>query len=133
MILFCTRSLKYSTDVPWPRGGLPAPPSEVVPEWVSECNDCTSHSLLMSKGVPVMVGVVVPVAAAAKERLVRLGIVPVDTGLGTGVVEPEALDLKELRRFCADDFLRMAGRGWLSVIEAIAGRKTVEFDMDLNA
>lgn len=40
MILFCTRSLKYSTDVPVVNAGL-VPLTSVD----SECSDCASKSL----------------------------------------------------------------------------------------
>jgi hypothetical protein len=103
IIRFCTRSLKYSTDVPWPNCGLVAPPVKVVvPDIVS---DCASHSLFRAVET---VGVVDALneSPAAKE----------DVGAGDPDVDVDELlefDLKEESRFWADDFLRMVGRmGW---------------------
>jgi hypothetical protein len=107
IILFCTRSLRYSTDVPWPNCGLTVPPKVVLPDIVS---DCASHSL--PSGVET-VGVVT-LRAAAKDSPVVDDMDPVATDKGVFVEELLEFDLpKEERRFWAEDFLRMVGRvGW---------------------
>lgn len=107
---FCTKSLRYSTDVPGPSAGLPAPP-KLEPGTVSECNDWASHS--RASGV-VTVGVLA-LPAAAKERPVADDTVPVPMFMGAGTDGFVVLDLKEERRFCAEDFLRIVGRGWSTV------------------
>ena len=102
IILFCTRSLRYSTDVPWPNCGLA--PKVALPEIVS---DCASHSLVRgvgTVGVPTL-------SAAARDIPVVDDTLPVEIDMDVGA---EVFDLLKVeRRFCADDFLRMAGRvGW---------------------
>lgn len=103
MILFCTRSLKYSTDVPCPNCGLPAPP-KVEPAIVSECKDWASHSL----AIGVFDVGVLALPAAANESPVAVDNAPGLIVIGAGVVE--LLDLKDCNRFCAEDFLRIVGR-----------------------
>jgi hypothetical protein len=83
MILFCTRSLRYSTDVPWPNCGLTAP--DIVSDWAS-------HSL--PRGVET-VGVVT-LRAAAKDIPVADDTDPVAIDAGVVIVE---FDLNEERRF----------------------------------
>ena len=98
MILFLTSSLSISTEVPcaWaaPPLGSPADATE------SECNDWTSHSRDMGA---VEVGV-----PAAKDAVDGVGAVCCDEEAA------EATDLKEVRRFWAEDLRRIEGR-WPSL------------------
>lgn len=107
MTLFCTKSLKYSREVPAGIAGL-APLTTVD----SECSDCTSSSLGIIDGIlrTVADGVAEDGYAgipAETEMLPPDG--SIGAGEGEGVVEFE-LDLNDERRFCADDFRRMVGR-----------------------
>lgn len=99
MIRFWTRSLRYSTDVPGASNGLCAP--AMVDPTVSECKDCASHS--RAWGAVVVV--------AAKDKLVAF---EANEGVGFkdwGAAEPdEEVDLKEERRFWAEDLRRIVGR-----------------------
>lgn len=92
---------------PCPSGGLWAP--AILELTVSECNDCASHS--RARGV-----VAVGVAAEAKEKVVEF-IADEDARLifkGGGTEEDdeeEGFGMNEERRFWADDFRRIVGRG----------------------
>ena len=104
MILFWTRSLRYSTDVPCPSGGLWAP-AKLDPT-LSECSDWASQSR------PIGV-VAVGVAADANERVVERCPGGRFNGGGAGEGEEEedgGTVLKAERRFCADDLRRIVGR-----------------------
>lgn len=102
MILFWTRSLRYSTDVPWPSGGLCAP-AKLDPT-LSECIDWASQSRTVG-------AVVVGVAADANERVAESWTGARFNGGGTGEGEEEGgAVLKAERRFCAEDLRRIAGR-----------------------
>lgn len=93
MIRFWTRSLRYSTDVPGVSDGLCAP------AMVSEYRDCASHS----RGWGVTVGDVVE--EGKLEALEAVGF------KDWGVIEPdEEVDLKDERKFWAEDLRRIAGR-----------------------
>ena len=104
MILFWTRSLRYSTDVPCPSGGLWAPVK--LDPTLSECSDWASQSR--------PIGVVeVGVAADANERVVERCPGGRFNGGGAGEEEEEeegGTVLKAERRFCADDLRRIVGR-----------------------
>lgn len=104
MILFWTRSLRYSTEVPWTNCGLTVPPKVVVPEIVS---DWMSDSLF--RGIETVD--VLPLRAVAKDIPGADDTVPVVIETVEELLE---LDLKEERRFWAEDFLRMVGRAGCS-------------------
>jgi hypothetical protein len=105
MILFCTRSLKYSTDVPVGSAGL-VPFISVD----SECCDCASNSLgIIDAGLNI--GATGVLANAGNPVAAKVGTVVEETlppGVGPG--EGFGLDLKDDSRFCADDLRRMVGR-----------------------
>lgn len=108
MILFCTRSLRYSTVVPWPNGGLPAP-AKVDPT-VSECIDCASHSL--GRGVVdigVAVAITLPNETAVADDALDDAIFKGAGGSAMFADELEFDDMKEDSKFCADDLRRTVG------------------------
>ena len=93
MILFFTSSLSISTDVPC---AVAEPPFvRVVDATDSDCSDCTSASRDIEPA-PVGVGI-----ADTKWRPVAEDTV---------LVWVAELGLKDVRRFCADDFRRILGR-----------------------
>ena len=101
MIRFWTRSLRYSTDVPGVSDdGLCAP--AMLDPTVSECKDCASHSRAWGVTVGDVVEYGKLVALEAKEAV----------GFKDwGVIEPdEEVDLKDERKFWAEDLRRIAGR-----------------------
>lgn len=97
MIRFLTSSRNISTDVPWGRAGVPfvAEDAPAEDETDSDCWDWTSQS----RGIVVAVGV----GADANWRPVEEETLPT-------WVDDELLDLKEERRFWAEDLRRMLGR-----------------------
>ena len=124
MILFFTSSLSTSTEVPW--GRLPfvcndAPADGPTP---SLWRDCTSQS----RGIVAVVGVG---SATAYGRPVEEETDPTlkEEG-GAPPLAGFAEDLKLVRRFCADDLRRMAGR-WASEMGAmdITGLNPLKADM----
>lgn len=94
MILFLTISLRISTEVPdapcapFGRRGTDVPEEDATE---SDCSDCTSHSL-------------------ESEPFGTVGVVTYGKPLAEDTVFAFAAGLKEERRFCAEDFLRMDGR-----------------------
>jgi len=96
MILFCTRSRRYSTDIPCGKAGLALP---IVDPITSECMDIASHSL--------------PWCALEVVGVLENGpggtfMGPVEMGAREDVLFE--LPLKEESKFCAEDFRRMVGR-----------------------
>lgn len=100
IIRFCTKSRRYSTEVPWGSGvAIPLPfvfaLIGIAAVNMSDCRDWASHSLFS--------GVVLPDSAVGTAEG-KLGEPAPFGGIWGGV------DLKEDKRFWAEDFLRMAGR-----------------------
>jgi hypothetical protein len=98
IILFCTKSLKYSTVVPWlPMTGLD-PAISVPPVLIAPGGVCISQSL------PAPPIIMVPTKPSKGELTGGVGVDGYEDG-------PEIGDgLKDERRFCADDFRRIPGR-----------------------
>lgn len=114
MIRFCTRSLRYSTEVPVGKAEL-APLTKVV---VSEYIDCASESLAdegpgLDMDVKGGAGTYAGVPAVANDGSpLDMEMLPPGAEVGPfeGAGEFE-VDLKEESRFCAEDFRRIVGRG----------------------
>ena len=107
MILFCTRSLKYSTDVPVGSAAL-APFTRVDSEYC----DCASNSLGIDAGLNIGATGVLALVNAGNPVVAKAGIVLEEETLppGVGPGEGFGLDLKDDSKFCADDLRRMVGR-----------------------
>ena len=113
IILFCTNSRRYSTDMPWPSWGLTAPVND--DPTLSECNDWASHSRGGGGRGADDVGVVPFPAAVNDIGLLAPPFEPgtaKDGGMPAGIDAFDAeFDLNCERRFWADDLRCICGRG----------------------